>query len=104
MTDAEIEIVVAAESQTAGEKSLFDATARILAPVPAKTSEIAGNLAVFCQAFSAGIEKATDALTNYQLDKIEMAVELNAKGQVRLIASASTELKGGLKLVFIRKR
>jgi hypothetical protein len=103
MPDVEIEIVVSGSSDGQGEKSLFDQAARGLAPIRANTSEITQSLTAFCQAFAAGIEGAADALAKYELDKVEMNVELNAKGGVRLIASASAELKGGIKLIFKRK-
>jgi hypothetical protein len=103
MSNVPIEIVVGMDAGRAGEKSLFDAAARVLAPITANTSDVTHNLTVFCQAFASGIEGAANALAHYELDKIEMTIELNAKGQVRLIASASAELKGGIKLVFARK-
>ncbi|WP_400767215.1 hypothetical protein [Methylosinus sporium] len=103
MTDLEFEIVVSDPEKNPGEKSLFDRTVRGAPPIIASASDVTKNINTFCQAFVGGIEGAVGALTKYQLDKIEINVELNAKGEVRLIASASTELKGGIKLIFIRK-
>jgi len=102
MTDAPIEILVSADSAGQGEKSIFDATARVLAPIRTNTSQVTQHLTAFCQAFAAGIEGAATALRKYELHTIEMHVELNTKGEVRLIASGSAELKGGIKLVFNR--
>jgi hypothetical protein len=103
MADAQIEILVRPESDREGTKSLFESTAQVLTPIRTSTHDLTRNLAVFCQAFAEGIEGVADALMKYELSQIELTVELNAKGEVRLIASASTEIKGGIKLVFKRK-
>lgn len=101
--DVSIEILVGADSDKQGEKSIFDTAARVLAPIRTNTSHVTQSLSVFCEAFAAGIEGATNAMTKYELQTVELKVELNTKGEVRLIASASAELKGGIKLVFHRK-
>jgi hypothetical protein len=101
--DVSIEILVGAESDKEGEKSIFDTAARVIAPIRTNTSHVTQSLSEFCQAFAAGIEGAANALTKYELQTVEMKVELNTKGEVRLIASGSAELKGGIKLVFHRK-
>ena len=43
-------------------------------------------------------------MKDYDLHSIELAIDITAKGEVRLIGSLSTELTGGLKLVFIRQQ
>jgi hypothetical protein len=37
-----------------------------------------------------------------KLDQVELSVELTSKGEIRLLASAAAEVKGGIKLVFKR--
>jgi hypothetical protein len=99
MADVEIEMLVESEPSE-GEKSIFDAATRAVAPVRATTSQLSQTISQFCLSFSEGIEGAAKGLKDYRLETIEMNIELTAKGEVRLIASASSELKGGLKLVF----
>ena len=56
----------------------------------------------FCAQIAQVLPGAGDAIGNYELESVELNVEITAKGEVRLVASASTEVKGGLKLVFRR--
>jgi hypothetical protein len=36
----------------------------------------------------------------FQLESFEVTVEISAGGEIRMIGSVSTEIKGGLKLIF----
>jgi hypothetical protein len=103
MTDIEIEILIGIDPAEQGEKSIFDGAARSLSSIRTTASAVTKNLAAFSECFSAGISSATAAIANYELSTVELIIELNAKGEVRLIAAGSSEVKSGIKLVFTRK-
>jgi hypothetical protein len=48
-------------------------------------------------------DQATTSIPSYELASFEVTLEINAKGGVRLVGSASGEVKGGLKLTFRRQ-
>jgi hypothetical protein len=66
------------------------------------TKEMVNSLKEFSAAISASLSGTADRISDFALNSLEFTVELTAKGEVRLIAAASTELKGGIKLVFSR--
>lgn len=48
-------------------------------------------------------ERVTTTIDRYELQSFEVALEVTAKGEIRFIGSAASEVKGGLKLVFARR-
>ncbi len=91
------------ERQT-GEKSILDTSQRLVDRVGTVSSNtLAKNLESFCEQVGEVFDGVSAVVKNYQLDTVEITVEVSAKGEVRLIGSASSELRGGLKLIFSRQ-
>ncbi|HSU17447.1 Pepco domain-containing protein [Longimicrobium sp.] len=63
---------------------------------------LAQNLVAFCGSIGAVLTRIEDFGSNFILDQVELQIEVTAKGEIRLIGSASTELAGGVKLLFRR--
>ena len=63
-------------------------------------TELSAQLASFTTELSTVFNNICSKVGEYQLEAVEIMVEITAKGEVRLIGSASSGLKGGLKLVF----
>lgn len=68
------------------------------------TEELANNLSLFCQHIGQIFAGVTTTVKDYELHTFELVVEVSAKGEIRFIGSAASELKGGLKLVFTRQQ
>jgi hypothetical protein len=68
------------------------------------TTSIVQSLTQFSSGISHTLSGVAAAMPGFSLDSLELTVELTGKGEVRLIAAASAELKGGIKLVFARTR
>jgi hypothetical protein len=85
-----------------GQKGLFsavkDASARI---VTIDAGQLALNIGAVCDQL-AGVLSAARTSGGFELDCFEVTLELTAKGEVRLIGSASSEVRGGVKLQFRR--
>jgi hypothetical protein len=64
---------------------------------------LAKNLQSFCEEISEAFDGVTTAVKNYQLDSVEITVQVSATGEVRLVGGASAQLTGGLKLIFLRQ-
>jgi hypothetical protein len=62
------------------------------------------NLEEFCNRIGGTLQAVGDAVSQYSLHSFELTVDVTAKGEVRFIGSAGTEIKGGLKLVFQRSK
>ena len=62
------------------------------------------NLRDFCARIGSTLESVGDSASPYRLDSFELTVEVTAKGEVRFVGSAATEIRGGLKLVFKRSK
>lgn len=65
--------------------------------------EFMNNLNNFCNVIGRVFQSVTTSAENYELDKFELTIDISAKGEIRLVGSASSELKGGIKLIFARK-
>jgi hypothetical protein len=87
-----------------GEKGFFDASRRLADKVGTVSSDVlAKNLQSFCEEIGEGFDGISTVLKHYQLDSVEITVQVSATGEVRLVGGASTELSGGLKLIFSRQ-
>jgi hypothetical protein len=62
------------------------------------------NLQEFCNCISGTLQSVVDSVSQYSLHSFKLTIEVTAKSEVRLIGSAGTEVKGGLKLIFQRKQ
>lgn len=94
----------AENSAVVGEKSLF-ATERLVARQVASLdlSQFSVNLQAFCEEIGSAFDKISAVVDKFELDSFELTLDVTAKGEVRFIGSAGTEIKGGLKVVFQRK-
>jgi hypothetical protein len=87
-----------------GEKGIFDASRRLADKVGTVSSDVlARNLQAFCEEIGEAFAGVSTVVKNYQLDSVEITVQVSASGEVRLVGGASTQLTGGLKLVFSRQ-
>jgi pantoate kinase len=87
-----------------GNKGFFDASQRFADKVGTVSSEVlAKNLQSFCEEIGEAFDGVSTVVRNYQLDSVEITVQVSASGEVRLVGGASTQLTGGMKLVFSRQ-
>jgi hypothetical protein len=96
----QIEMVVA-ESFVEGSKNIFNAQ-RVTETARASLDDVSQSLRSFCEGLQASFAEMATAMGHLSLNEIELSVELTAKGEVRLIAAASAETKGSIKLKFTR--
>jgi hypothetical protein len=88
----------------AGEKGILDASRRLADKVGTVSSDVlAKNLQSFCEEIGEAFDGVSTVVKNYQLDTFEITVQVSATGEVRLVGGASTQLTGGLKLIFSRQ-
>jgi len=89
------------EVSAASKDGLFAATSRLVKKIGSlNVADVAINLEGFCKQIGNITKNLMVAVHGYHLESLELSVDITAKGEVRLIASASSEIKGGLKLVF----
>jgi hypothetical protein len=101
---SDIVIVYSEFERETGEKSILGASQRLVDRIGTVSSNtLARNLESFCEQVGEAFDGVSAVVKNYQLDTVEITVEVSAKGEVRLVGSASTELRGGLKLIFSRQ-
>ena len=87
----------------AGEKGLFSDSKGMSARIgQIDSDELGQNLATICTRLAKAFRKAQEAAGSFDVDEFEVTLDLSAKGEVRVIASVSSEIRGGLKLVFRR--
>jgi len=86
-----------------GQKDFFDAR-RLADKVGTVSSDVlANNLQSFCEEIGEAFDGVSTVVKNYQLDSVEITVQVSATGEVRLVGGASVQLTGGLKLIFSRQ-
>jgi len=91
------------EVAPASKDGMFGAISRSVTRVGAlKTGDVATNLEHLCKQIGTMTAGLADVLKGYIMESLELSIDITAKGEVRLIASASTEVRGGLKLTFKR--
>jgi len=101
--NTKIDVLVREADDVEGTKAW--GTPRVLEKfVTLDTTTIIERLSQFSSVISHNLSEVGAALPGFSLDSLELTVELTGKGEVRLIAAASAELKGGIKLVFARRR
>ncbi|MCA2215449.1 Pepco domain-containing protein [Jidongwangia harbinensis] len=95
--------IVYVDERVDGEKGLFSAAQAAATKVGAvSVGELSGNLRAMCGRLGEMFAATRELSGEFELDEFEVILELTAKGEVRLIGSASTEVKGGVKLIFRR--
>ncbi|WP_240490761.1 hypothetical protein [Amycolatopsis vancoresmycina] len=86
-----------------GEKGLFSTARQVAGRIGELDSEeLARNLSAVCSRLANAFRRAGEASEAFGLDAFEVNLDLTAKGEVRLVGSFSSEIKGGVKLVFRR--
>jgi hypothetical protein len=92
------------DEQTEGEKGLFGASRQAVTRTTTVTAGVlSANLSAFCEQMAGLVESAAmppDKSSRFELESFEVTVEVSAGGEIRMIGSVSTEIKGGLKLIF----
>ena len=86
-----------------GEKGFFDARRMVDRVGTVSSDVLAKNLQSFCEEIDKAFDGVETALRNYQLDSVEITVQVSATGEVRMVGGASAQLTGGLKLTFSRQ-
>lgn len=66
------------------------------------TSHFKTQIAQFCDQISNTLNDLHPSNSDFKVDSFEVTVDITAKGEVRLVGSIGTELKGGVKIVFKR--
>lgn len=90
--------------QESGEKGIFTASLTQTRRIgELEVEHLAETLKQFCSTMGQTFQGVTTAINDFELRTVELSVDVTAKGEVRLIGSLGTELKGGLKLTFERK-
>jgi ABC-type ATPase with predicted acetyltransferase domain len=103
-TASGITIVSSEFEHQPGEKAFFDAPQRLVDKVGTVSSDVlARNLQSFCEEIGEAFDGVSTVVKNYQLDSVEITVQVGATGEVRLVGGASAQLTGGLKLIFSRQ-
>jgi hypothetical protein len=96
--------IVYVDGPAAGEKGLFGAAGHIAVRSGVVNSdELAHNLSAICGRLADAFRQVHDTAGIFEMESVEVTLDLTAKGEVRMIASVSSEVRGGLKLVFRRK-
>lgn len=91
-----------------GEKGFFGGTRQaVMRVADVDPTVVTTNLTNFCKRM-VGLIEGTDTphgqSQRFALECFEVTVELAAGGEVRMIGSVNTEIRGGLKLVFSRRK
>lgn len=92
---------ISAIDDAPGGKSLFagDPPRRFnLSSIDAST--LGEQAEAFCSAIASAFSRAATVMAGYQLEGFDVSVELTAEGGLRMIASATSSVTGGLTLSF----
>lgn len=99
-----IALIYRDESVEVGAKGLGERFAKAAEKVGTLSTEtISNNMVRFCQSVSKALQGVELTDLPYQLDSVELTVELTGSGDVRLIGGIGAELSGGVKLKFRRR-
>ncbi len=100
----ELQLITVDDLSVDGEKGLFSAVKTASARVAAlDPGVLAGNLSALCDQLSQVVDATIRTTGAYELESFEVSLDVSAAGEVRLVGSVSSEVKGGLKLVFRRR-
>jgi hypothetical protein len=96
-----ISIIYDEQENLEGSKGLRDAYDSVVKRVGVlNVATFRERLSALCLELSDTVQAIDLPSTSYSLDSFEVAVDVTAKGEVRLVGSVGSEVKGGLKLVF----
>ena len=103
-TNLPIEVVYIDLVDTEQEKGLFgDAARRITRVAHLDAEALAVGVQSVCSQLAEAFDGVSAAVRDYELEGFDVQLEITAKGEVRLVGSASTEVKGGVTLRFHRR-
>lgn len=101
--DAELPVLTMDWSSVDGEKAVFGRTKDAVARLSSVgVAELSANMARLCQQVGAVFAQAAAATDTLELKSVEVTVEVSAGGELRLVGAVSSQIKGGLKLVFTK--
>jgi hypothetical protein len=99
----ELPVVTVDWAPVDGEKAVFgrarDAAARVSS---VGAAQLAANMTRLCRQVGAVFAQASTVADDLELKSVEVTVEVTAGGELRLVGAVSTQVTGGLKLVFTR--
>ncbi|MBV8105983.1 MAG: hypothetical protein JO223_15420 [Hyphomicrobiales bacterium] len=95
-----MEVRVSQELAHGRDKWSTDAVTKSVPNFSTFADLLSQKLGEFCDTFAKGIDPVNSRTAHYMLDAIEMYVELTSKGEIRLVAAASADVKGAIKLTF----
>jgi hypothetical protein len=99
-----VEMVYLEREEVQGQKGIFSSTQRVTTRLGRlDIADLGHNLTEFCKRMGQAFSGVTTSIQDYELASFELALEVTAKGELRFIGAASSEFKGGLKLVFTRQ-
>jgi hypothetical protein len=90
-----IRVVPAAGGEAKGSKSVFGLAPE---PVTLKTSVLRSNLKAFLGTISDLVAGVPESVAPFDLDEIELTVEINAEGSVQLVGGLKVGASGGITL------
>jgi hypothetical protein len=103
VTESSLIPIVYTDPGSAGEKGILSPVRSMSSKIGAvDPAQLADHLSGLCARLAEVFRVAQRATEGFELDSFEVAVEITAAGEVRLIGSVSTEIRGGAKLVFRR--
>ena len=98
-----ISIIYSEIEEQPGGKGLGSIVRRTVTKVgQVDPEELARNLRAFCTTVGTIISGLSSSVREYELERVEIRLEITGKGEVRFIGSAGTEIQGGIALVFTK--
>ena len=67
------------------------------------TAVLSANLAAFCKRISGVLTSVAGVAGGFRVDSFEVTLDITARGEIRMISSVSSEIHGGVKLIFTRQ-
>ena len=64
---------------------------------------LSANLTAFCARISEALTSAAEVAGGFKIQSFEVTADITARGEVRMIGSISSEIHGGVKLIFTRQ-
>src|SRR5689334_7074725 len=87
-----------------GSKGIFsNVKERVRRIAPLNLDQFSDHLRAMWSKMGEVLDRINPATGAYDLESFELGIDVTATGEVRLVGSVGTELKGGIKLVFRRQ-
>lgn len=89
---------------TEGSKDLLGGRARRVTKIGRfADAQFGANLKSFCEQMGSALDGASTSVPTYELTSFTVSLDVTAAGEIRLIGSVSTEITGGVTLVFSKR-